>query len=53
MHHPDPADIQAIMNKGMAFDKEIEKMNDHFMDIAKIIAENLALTKEEMWEKVA
>ena len=26
VHHPDPADIQAIMNKGMAFDKEIEKM---------------------------
>ena len=33
--------------------KEIEKMNDHFMDIAAIIAENLALSKEEMWEKVA
>lgn len=26
VHKPDPADIQAIMNKGIAFDKEIEKM---------------------------
>lgn len=26
VHHPDPADIQAIMNKGILFDKEIEKM---------------------------
>lgn len=26
VHHPDPADIQAIMNKGIIFDKEIEKM---------------------------
>ena len=26
IHKPNPADIQAIMNKGMAFDKEIEKL---------------------------
>lgn len=26
VHHPDPADIQDIMNKGILFDKEIEKM---------------------------
>lgn len=33
--------------------KEIDKMNDHFMDIARIIAENLSLSNEERWEKVA
>lgn len=26
IHKPEPADIQVIMNKGVAFDKEIEKM---------------------------
>lgn len=26
VHKPDPSDIQVIMNKGIAFDKEIEKM---------------------------
>jgi hypothetical protein len=31
---------------------EIEQMNDHFLEIARIIAENMALTKEQLWEKV-
>ncbi|MCI6859379.1 MAG: hypothetical protein MR867_08825 [Eubacterium sp.] len=31
----------------------IEQMNDHYMDIAYIIAENLSLTKEEIWQKVS
>lgn len=26
VHHPDPEDIQAIIKKGIAFDKEIERM---------------------------
>lgn len=29
---------------------DLPRMNDHFMDIARIIAENMALTEEEMWE---
>ncbi len=32
---------------------DIQQMNDHFFDIARIIAENLALSKEELWEKVS
>ena len=30
---------------------EIEGMNAHFMDIARIIAENKALTPEQIWER--
>lgn len=30
----------------------ITQMNDHFMDIAQIIAENMALTRDQLWEKV-
>jgi hypothetical protein len=30
---------------------EIEGMNSHFMDIARIIAENKALTPEQIWER--
>jgi len=28
-------------------------MNDHFMEIAKIVAENFSLSREEIWEKVS
>lgn len=28
----------------------LEKMNSHFMEIARIIAENMALSEEEMWQ---
>lgn len=28
----------------------IERMNDHFFEIARIIAENMSLTEEELWE---
>lgn len=28
----------------------IEQMNPHFIEIAKIIAENMALTREQLWE---
>ena len=31
----------------------IDQMNDHFMDIAKIVAENFSLSREEIWEKVS
>ena len=30
----------------------ITQMNDHFMEIAQIIAENMALTRDQLWEKV-
>ena len=30
----------------------IEQMNDHFIEIARIVAENLALTKEQLFERV-
>ena len=30
----------------------ITQMNDHFMEIAHIIAENMALTRDQLWEKV-
>ena len=29
----------------------IDQMNDHFMEIAKIVAENFSLSREEIWEK--
>lgn len=32
---------------------EIGQMNDHFMDIAHIVAENMSLTREELWEVVS
>ncbi len=31
---------------------ELRQMNDHFMEIAAIIAENMALTKDQLWEIV-
>ena len=31
----------------------IDQMNDHFMEIAKIVAENFSLSREEIWEKVS
>ena len=31
----------------------IDQMNDHFYDIARIIAENLSLSREEIWERVS
>lgn len=30
----------------------IDQMNDHFMEIARIIAENFSLSREEIWQKV-
>ena len=27
----------------------IDQMNDHFMEIAKIVAENFSLSREEIW----
>ncbi|MEE1228529.1 MAG: hypothetical protein U0K57_06125 [Lachnospiraceae bacterium] len=30
----------------------IDQMNDHFFDIAVIIAENMQLTKKEIWERI-
>ena len=31
----------------------IDQMNNHFMEIAKIVAENFSLSREEIWEKVS
>lgn len=32
---------------------ELSQMNHHFMDIAHIVAENMTLTKEQLWEVVS
>ncbi len=31
---------------------EIQSMNDHFIEIAEIIAENMTLSEKEIWEKI-